>query len=50
MKFQTPVSVTVTVTGGDFYPIVDLFPASRENTAFTVKKISRQAVLFPYFK
>ena len=32
------------------YPVVDLFPDSRENPAFIVKKLSRQAVLFPYFK
>ena len=38
-------SVWTISTGWDFYPVVDLFPASRENTVFTVKILSRQAVL-----
>ena len=41
-------------TGWDFYPVVDLFPASRrlggKYRIHDKKKLSRQAVLFPYFK
>ena len=39
----------ITYTGWDLYPVIDLFPASRENTAVTVKIIPTSRP-FPVFQ
>ena len=46
--FSDPISGQA--LGIFYYGLVDLFPPSLENPAFTVKKLSWQALLFPYFK